>query len=129
MPRRAGKSESVAQTVSAALLTIPGLHCSVFAPSSRAAGSESGLMGHVMRLLSKFFDVTKFHTQNHETLWIKKEEGDIRKFFAYPGNSTETYVYFLAKRSIILLITRNTMVPSYILDFSWISAMLPSTWG
>lgn len=93
-PRRGGKTQCVAQMCAVMLLSIPNVDIAAFAPSSRAAGGDSGLMGHVKKILTSVFKWTKFEKKNEEILSIIFGDSDERKFKAYPGGATNKYVYF-----------------------------------
>jgi hypothetical protein len=96
MPRRAGKTEAIAQLIAVLLMNVPDIHISAFAPSTRAAGGESGLISHVARILEKCFGQKRFFKKTDESLFIRGGAGDIRKFFAYPGGATDKCVLILA---------------------------------
>jgi hypothetical protein len=93
-PRRGGKTQSIAQLCAVLLLCVPHIEISAFAPSARAAGSDSGIMGHVKKIMMKNFGVTKFAKHNEESLFYAPTDADVRKFHAYPGGATHKYVLF-----------------------------------
>ncbi len=94
-PRRGGKTSAIVQAVCAMLVSFPGVNIASFAPSSRAAGVDSGLMGQVRDMLRKTFDIKKFHKHNKEILEIHWENNpnDVRKFKAYSASATDKYVF------------------------------------
>lgn len=89
MPRRGGKTEGTAQLVAALLLCVPNIRIIAVAPSSRAAGGDSGLMGHVKRILNTHLEFHKFRA-NEETLRVEMSPGDVRLFQSYPGGAVDT---------------------------------------
>jgi hypothetical protein len=88
MPRRAGKTQAIVMVLSILLLTVPNIDMVLIAPSSRAAGVDTGFMGHIRRFITTRFPETKFEKTNKEILEIKHSDGDTRKFKAYPGGAT-----------------------------------------
>lgn len=88
MPRRGGKSECTAQIIAVCLLCIPNIKIVSVAPSTRAAGVDSGLLGHVSRILRKLLGCRNFE-RNKEKLWIEKSKTDTREFYAYPGGAAD----------------------------------------
>jgi len=94
-PRRGGKTQAIAQICAAMMVCLPNVEIAAFAPSSRAAGGDTGLMGHVKRILETTYGIYQWERTNEESLFYKKSDGDIRKFHAYPGGAKNTYVLFL----------------------------------
>ena len=88
-PRRGGKTTTVVQFVAACLWCIPNLKCILFAPGARAAGGDSGFMGHLKRLFKshKTFQGVQIGTENEETFSIIVD-GNERFFHAYPGGAS-----------------------------------------
>jgi hypothetical protein len=89
MPRRMGKTHAVASYCAAALLSIPNLRICAVAPSSRAAGGDSGLMKAVKDILIQKYGITKFDKSNEETLRIKRADDDVRQFNSYPAGAAD----------------------------------------
>jgi hypothetical protein len=89
-PRRGGKTTTVVQFVAACLFCLPDVQVILFAPSSRAAGGDSGFMGHLRKLLQShpLFKNIKFGKWNEETLSIIVD-GNERIFHAYPGGASQ----------------------------------------
>lgn len=101
-PRRGGKTQSIAQMCAVIMYCVPQADIAAFAPSGRAAGTDSGLMGHVKKILQTVYGITKFERHNQESLFYKHSDTDIRKFHAYPGGATHKYVFFCFLYSLSL---------------------------
>jgi len=92
MPRRGGKTESVAQAIAVFLLCIPRIKMIAIAPSIRAAGGDSGLIGHVRRILVGIlgYPVNRIGGKKDETILIPGNgPDDIRQFHSYPGGAAD----------------------------------------
>jgi hypothetical protein len=91
-PRRAGKSEALAQWAAAALMAIPDAHMCIFSIASRSAGKDSGLLGSIGTKL-RFLGLQKkdIVTDNKENFYFTID-GNVRKMHGYPG-AVHTYVY------------------------------------
>ncbi len=96
-PRRGGKTEAIVQSICAMLESVPNVDIASFAPSGRAAGVDSGLMGHVRKRLKMTvgIDYSKLEKHNKEILVIPKTSNDVRKFKAYSAAATDKYVFSL----------------------------------
>ena len=90
MPRRGGKTEAVAQIIAVLLLCVPNIKIIAVAPSIRAAGGDSGLMGHVRRILVQILKhpANKIYGKKDETMiLLGPEPNDRRCFHSYPGGA------------------------------------------
>jgi hypothetical protein len=85
MPRRTGKTASVADYFVCMLMNVPKITISVIAPGGRSAGGDSGIMDAVVKSFAENFNITKFFKKGDETLKYKKTSTDIRQFNAYPA--------------------------------------------
>lgn len=92
MPRRSGKTYSVAAFVAAAMICIKNVRICAVAPSFRAAGGDSGMMKAVRDILIQKYKIKKFETSNHETLKYKFSDDDVRQFNSYPAGAADKYV-------------------------------------
>lgn len=118
-PRRGGKSQAIAMMCAVMMLCVPAISIVVFAPNARSAGGESGLMGHVRKILETKFHVRSFKKTSQETLVYQASEGDDRVFHSYPGSATHKYVYF-----VFSLFFAYTFSRSLVLLFSSMRARL-----
>jgi hypothetical protein len=86
MPRRSGKSQSVAEWIACAMLAVPGFDGACFSNSARAAGKEKGMLGIVRDTLVKRFgmDERRFTLDNSECIQFSIN-GDKRTLHSYPG--------------------------------------------
>lgn len=97
MPRRAGKTEAVAQALAVIVKNVPGVTISVVAPSARQSKGKSGIKALVLDILENALDVHDFnHTD--ESIFYTPSPGDTRKLYAFPGGSPDTYVYVYIPR-------------------------------
>jgi hypothetical protein len=88
MPRRGGKTEAVVTGIMVILENVPNANIVLIAPSSRAAGNDSGFMEQLKTAFAKFYKRTKFDKAGAEVLIIRKSDTDVRRFKAYPGGAT-----------------------------------------
>jgi hypothetical protein len=88
MPRRAGKTWAVVMVIAVLLMTVPKIDIVLIAQNSRAAGVDSGFMGHLRNFLASRFGIKRFFKMTKEVLIIKHSDDDMRKFKAYPGGAT-----------------------------------------
>lgn len=85
MPRRSGKSQSVAEWIACAMLSVPGFDGACFTNSKRASSGEKGMMGTVRGILESKFGV-KLSKRTEECIEVMVN-GDKRRFSAYPGST------------------------------------------
>lgn len=90
MPRRAGKTEAIAQIMAVLMKNIPNLIISIVAPAGRQAKGRAGIKSLILEILRNALDVDVHNTE--ECLLYTPSEGDTRKIFAFPGGSPDTYV-------------------------------------
>jgi hypothetical protein len=88
MPRRGGKTAAVVTGIMVIMENVPNVDIVLIAPSSRAAGNDSGFMEQLKTAFAKFYNRTKFDKHGAEVLKIEKSPTDIRRFKAYPGGAT-----------------------------------------
>lgn len=86
LPRRSGKTESIAQVCAVMYKNVPGIDMVMIAPSQRQSGADSGFMGRVIYYLGKL-GIIKFTKSNEELLKLTVSDTDSRKFKAYPGGA------------------------------------------
>lgn len=87
-PRRFGKSWAVAMFACAVALSKKNVEISIFSTSSRASGSDGGLMSIIKKLIKGHFGIGREYIglDNDERLSIKFAENDVRKINAFPGS-------------------------------------------
>lgn len=91
-PRRGGKSESMAQQYSVGIRNIPNFDSALFAPSSRAGASESGMAQHIMRLLERHFNMGSAIDKNKARILLRISNTDERRMFFYSCYANNLYV-------------------------------------
>jgi hypothetical protein len=90
MPRRAGKTWSMAMFCAAMLLVCPDIEISVFATGQRIAGKLLKLISKMIRRLIFYVGVDEFNwkTENEQIIVLQSTtDGTLRQCGCYPGSA------------------------------------------
>jgi hypothetical protein len=118
MPRRGGKSAALAQACAAVLMILYNAHISLFAPSSRAGASESGMAQLVYNLLKRHFKLGSQLVKNEDRICVQSSVSDERKMFFYSCYANKKYVLIL---SFSLSFCSSVQIRFFVISFSLVS--------
>lgn len=91
MPRRGGKTEAAAQGCAMIMKNLPNSIISIIAPGGRQAKGKGSIKSLILEILQNVFKLPVRNTE--ECIIYEPFAGDVRKIFALPGGSPNTYVY------------------------------------
>ena len=92
LPRRGGKTEAAAQMAATLMKNIPGLILSIIGPGGRQVKGKGSIKSLIREIVENVYKLKITNTD--ECIIYEPTPGDVRKIFALPGGSPNTYVHF-----------------------------------